>query len=157
MIKLLKIKNQILINFEEKIVDENGQEMWNIPEDLQEFKTIAIDTFNYLIGREVLKSSGGKQVDLSASNSKAVVLNAKILDKVVEHIGLDLSNFLTDLENQSFNLEVQLSQNGYSDSKKLKNTLFSVVDNISRYTDKIIRVNKAKTHQEIIDILNEDY
>ena len=37
MIKILKVNDEIKLNFEEKRIDENGNEVWDIPTDLEEF------------------------------------------------------------------------------------------------------------------------
>ena len=156
LIKQIKIGNLEYRNFNIYDKDEIGNFLYPEFQDLENLKNVVIDTFLWKIGRLVLKSAGGKQVDLSASNSKAIVLNVKILNKIAEQIDLDLSSFLTPLELESFNLEVQLAENGYSDSVKLKNTLVSVVDNISKYTERIQRVVNANSVEEVIGILNED-
>jgi hypothetical protein len=151
MIKILKINNQIFHNFNEKSIDEQGNETWNIPQDLEDFKSLAIDTLNWQIGQAVLKKAGGKQVDLSASNSKAIALIVKLLDALTPNL-----DNLTPLEKDSYNNLLALANSGYSDSEKLKKSTEAVAENIAKYTDKIQRVTQAKTHDEVIEILNED-
>jgi len=155
-IKELKIGNSVFSDIDTAEIDESGTLVYPKLQNIEYLKEIAIDTLNWKIGRVVLDNAGGKQVDLSASNSKSIVAKAKILNKIVEQIGLDLSGFLTPLEMESFNLEIQLAENGYSDSEKLKNTLTAVVGSISKYTERMQRVVNADNIEEIINILNED-
>jgi predicted DNA-binding protein (UPF0251 family) len=53
MIKQIKLNNLIHINIEPKSIDENGQETWNIPSDLEELRTVAIDTIRWDAGRQL--------------------------------------------------------------------------------------------------------
>jgi len=132
-----------------KTLDENGNEIWNIPQDLEEFKALAIDTCNWKIGQIVKNAVGGKQVDLSASNSKAISL----LAKVVNILNPDTSS-LTDLEKSAFEKLNTLANAGYSDSNLLNTSLDTVLNTIPIYTDKIVKITSATTHDEVIGILN---
>ena len=154
MIKMLKKGNDIYLNFEEN--SEDGVEICNIPQDLEEFKVMAIDTINWQIGDSVKKASGGTQTNLSASNAKAIVLNSKKIDLILKHLDLELDNSFSDLEKDSSNKMVALGNNGYADSQLLNVSLSSVSKFITKGTDKATRVINATTHEEVIAILNED-
>ena len=150
MIKILKKNNLIYQNFEEKSIDEQGNEVWNIPTDLEEFKAIAIDTISWQIGDNVKKSLGDIQTLLSASNAKAIALLAKL----IKPTQAQLDN-LTPLEKDSWVKLKALADNGYADSKLLNNSLTNVTTFIQKGSDKIARVVKAKTLEDVINILNE--
>lgn len=150
LIKKLKKDNLIYTNIEDKI-QEDGQEIWNIPQDLEEFKALALDTINWQVG-DFVKKALGTQTSLSAANAKGIAL----LVKVINNLNPDLSN-LTELELDSWNKLVLLEENGYADSKLLNNSLSSVMEYIQKGTEKASRVGSAKTHEEVISILNEDW
>ncbi len=48
MVKIIKLGNLIYENIEPKIIDENGNENWNIPNDLIQLKTALSDTLTWL-------------------------------------------------------------------------------------------------------------
>lgn len=150
MIKILKINELICQNFEKKTVDENGNIVWNIPTDLNEFKTLAIDTINWQVGDNVKKSLGNTQTLLSASNAKAITLLAKLISTFNPD-----TTVLTALELDSFNKMISLANSGYSDSELLNNSLTSVSDFIAAGSDKVARVSSAVSIDEVIAILNE--
>jgi len=56
MIKQIKIGNLIHTNIEPKTIDENGQEIFNIPNDLEELRNCAIDTIRWDAGRQLKKT-----------------------------------------------------------------------------------------------------
>jgi len=151
IIKQLKIDNQIIQNIDLDLKNDDDSYIYEDLRDLNTLKEKATDTFNWEIGILVKKSSGGKQVDLSTSNSKAITL----LTKLIASLNPSLDN-LTDLEKDNYNLLLNLANTGYSDSQKLKNSLEAVVENISKYTDKIVRVEKSDTIEEIVSILSEE-
>jgi len=150
MIKVVKIKDLVYTNIEEKTIDENGNEIWNIPSDLDEFKKVAIDTINWVAGDRVKKAVQNNITLLNASNSKAIVL----LVKIINSLNPDLSN-LSDNEKNAFNKMVALGDNGYADSKLLNTMIDSVTNNITSLSQKIADVEKAESIDEIIKILNE--
>jgi len=152
MIKQIKIDNKIYSDFEVYSLDEDGTKTLNIPNDLNDFKQIAIDTINWQIGSNVKKALGNTQVNLSAVNSKAIALVIKILDAM----DVDVSEILSEKEQDSFNKLVALSNSGYSDSDMLNNSLSAVINGRIHGHGKTERVMKAKTHEEVIAILNED-
>jgi len=150
MIKILKKQNQIFTNFEEKEILEDGTVKWNIPQVIDDLKAMAIDTINWQIGDSVKKEVGNTNVNLSASNAKAIAL----LAKVVNAQSPDVSS-LTELEKDSLDKLINLADGGYADSKLLNASLTNVSEFIASGTDKITRITKATTHDEIIAILNE--
>jgi hypothetical protein len=130
--------------------DDSGVVRYNIPEDLGEFRVIAIDTLNWLIGKNVLKVAGGKAIDVGTANSKLGVL----LVKAVLQLGVDTTQF-TELEQETIRDCDALYDAGYSDSEKLRDTVATLLPTISTFTERIARVSQATSHEEIIDILNE--
>ena len=150
MIKILKIENKVYQNFEEKKLDEKGNEVWNIPTDLKEFRAMAVDTINWQIGDNVKKALGNTQTNLSASNAKGIVLVSKVLNTLNPNL-----DGLTDLEKDSWQKMVALADSGYSDSELLNNSLTKVSEYIEAGTDKIARITSANSIENIINILNE--
>ncbi len=151
MIKILKNGDEIKTNFSEKEVLEDGTVVWNIPQNLEEFKSMAIDTINWQIGDNVKKSLGNTQTNLSASNAKAIALLAKLIKPTQTQL-----DSLTDLEKDSWGKLKSLADNGYADSELLNASLSSVSEFIQKGTDKIVRVTQTQNHDEVIAILNED-
>jgi len=149
MIKIIKLGGSIYQNYEEKTINENGQEVWNIPTDLTKLKAIATDTINWVAGDRVKKVVQNNLTLLNASNSKAIVL----LGKIINSLNLDLSN-LSDNEKNAFNKMITLANGGYADSKLLNNMLDSVINNVINISQKIVDVENAKSINKVIDILN---
>ena len=56
MIKQIKIGKMIYTNVEPKTINENGQEVWNIPNSLEELRSCAIDTIKWDAGRQLKKT-----------------------------------------------------------------------------------------------------
>ena len=150
MIKVVKIKDLVYTNIEEKTIDENGNEIWNIPSDLDEFKKVAVDTINWVAGDRIKKTIQGNITLLNASNSKAIVL----LGKIINSLNPDLSK-LTDNEKNAFDKMVTLGNNGYADSKLLNMMMDSVTSNITSLSQKIADVQNANSTNDVIKILNE--
>jgi hypothetical protein len=146
MIKTIKIGDLVYQGIEAKALDENGNEVWNIPNNLEELRACVIDTLNWLIGQEV-KNSLGDYTKLSAANSKAVILLVKAVDGVA-----DKSNF-TQTEQDIWNEMLKLANTGYSDSNLLLNSLKSVSENITKYSTMIDNALKATTVEELVGIL----
>ena len=142
-IKILKENGFIRKNFE-----EGG---WNVPTDLEEFKTLAVDTINWQIGDNIKKTLGNTQTNLSASNAKAIALSVKVISSLNPNL-----DSLTELEKDSWSKLVLLEQNGYADSQMLNTSISSVSEFIAKGTDKATRVSSATTHEEVIAVLNED-
>ena len=150
MIKIVKIGGLVYQGMEPFYIDENGNKVWNIPNDLETLRSYVIDTFNWLIGQEVKKQSGGDFTKLSAGNSKAIVLLLKLIDT----LNPDESN-LTDTEKNILNKLRIFKQQGYSDSPMLDSMLESVLNNISLYSKKIGQAQQAESIDELIKLLEE--
>lgn len=150
MIKLLLISGVVLQNTEPFYIDENEQKVWNIPQDLVEFKKVGIDTINWVTG-QAIKKALGNDIQLSTSNSKGIILIAKLLSSS----GIDTSS-LTELETQSFNKMVSLAESGYADSELLNASLSNVDTYISKATEKIIAITNADSIDAVIDVLNAE-
>jgi len=150
IIKELKIDNKILqVDIDEK--DEFGNYSFADLRDINILKEKAIDTITWKIGDRVKKSTGKLAVNLSAANAKAVALLAKFITPTQEQL-----DSLTELEKDSWEKIKNLADNGYADSQLLNNSLTAVTENIQKGTDKIARISRAKSIDEIIQILNEE-
>jgi len=150
MIKLIKIGELVYQGIEPFYIDENGNKIWNIPNDLETLRNCVIDTFNWLIGQEVKKQSGGDFTKLAAANSKLGVL----LIKVVDSLNPDLTS-LTENEKAIWDTAKQFAEQGYSDSELLKNLMNAVLTNISNYSQKITQAQQATSIEELIALLEE--
>ncbi|ADU96037.1 hypothetical protein Theam_0063 [Thermovibrio ammonificans HB-1] len=64
MLKLIKIGNLIYQNIEPKTVDENGNEIWNIPQDETELKSCFKDTLDWFTTRYINQKLQEIQEDL---------------------------------------------------------------------------------------------
>ena len=149
MIKLIKIGDLIYQGFEEKIFDEKGNAIWNIPTDVEEFRKITIDTINWYVG-DAVKKQIGDFAKLSAANSKAIVL----LTKLLVTLSPDDSK-LSDLEKSAWDKLTAFADNGYADSKLLNNSLSAVSDYVVKGGELISKALQATTLDELIGILNE--
>ena len=149
MIKVIKLGDSIYQNYEEKTINDNGQEVWNIPTDLTKLKTIATDTIDWVAGDRVKKAVQNNLTLLNASNSKAIVL----LVKVINSLNPDTSNLTTN-EKDAFDKMTTLANNGYTDSKLLNAVIDSVMNNVTSLSQKIADVQNANSIDEIINILN---
>ena len=148
MIKYIKLQNTIHQNVEPFIIDEDGNEIWNIPNDFQELQQATIDTFHWLIGYEVKQGLGSEFTKMSAWSSKAIVLLAKQIQS------LNPTATLTAKEQSAFNSLVALADNGYADSELLNNA-FNVLDNsFTKYTPLIQQSTTATTVDKLITLLS---
>ena len=50
MIKIIKLNNLIYENIEPFYIDENGNKIWNIPNDVDSLKAVLIDTVKWQAG-----------------------------------------------------------------------------------------------------------
>ncbi len=149
MIKLIKIGDLIYQGFQEKSIDENGNEIWNIPTDVEAFRKITINTINWWAGDKVKKQTGDF-TKMSTANSKAIVLIGKLLAT----LNPDDSK-LTDLEKSAWDKLNTFATNGYADSELLNNSLTAVSDYVVKGGDLIDKALKATTLDELISVLNE--
>jgi hypothetical protein len=148
-IKILKTGNIVRQNIVDKYTDEEGNEIWNIPKDLDSFKLQAIDTLNWQIGITIKNIAGGKIIDLSTANSKAIALLAKKIDNIDNN-----TDMFTDLEKDSYNALVTLANGGYSDSDKLKATLEGVLSGIGGLQQAVGDIQNCDSYDCVIDVLN---
>jgi len=149
MIKIIKIRDSIYQNIEAKTIDENGKEAWNIPNDLDQLKQVAKDTVNWYVGSKIKEAVEGNVTLLSASNSKAIVLLAKVLNT----LSPDISG-LSKKEQNIYNNILTLANNGYADSNLLDNMLSNIISNVTNVPTIVSKIENAATIDEIIDILN---
>lgn len=152
MIKLILVDGSILQNAEPFYLDENQKEVWNIPNDVKELKVVAINTINWIVGDKIKKSLGNTQVQLSTSNSKGIILLAKVLSS----LNPDLDG-LNELEKDSFSRMVSLAEKGYANSNLLNSSLSNIDKFIEKSSSKILSINESLTIEEIINILNSDF
>ena len=152
MIMQLKIDNRIFENIELKTIDEDGNETWNVTQNLDEFKKVALDTINWQIGQSVQKALGDTQINLSASNAKAVALLAKLISPSSAKLSK-----LSTKEKAAWDKLNLLANNGYADSDMLIVSLDAVLSYIQKGTEKATRIAQAKTHEEIEAILNNGW
>ena len=150
MIKQIKIGELVYEKIEPYTINENGERVWNIPNDLEKLRKCTIDTFNWLIGQKVKQVSGGDNTKLAAANSKAIVLLVKLISTLKPDISI-----LTDKEKQIYSLLKEFASNGYSDSELLLNTLTAVLNNIGEYSQKIEQAQQATSIEELIKLLEE--
>ena len=53
MLKIIKLGNSIYENIEPLTVDENGNEVWNVPNDIDNLKAALIDTVKWQAGHNL--------------------------------------------------------------------------------------------------------
>ena len=56
MIRVIKLGNRIYENIEPKYADQNGNEVWNIPNNIDKLKLALIDTVNWIAYQELKKT-----------------------------------------------------------------------------------------------------
>jgi len=127
MIKVIKLGNLIYERIEPKTVDENGNEVWNIPNDPDQLKFALNDTLGWLVAQKILKTVGSADKK-DASVSKSVMLLAKIIST----LNPDLSS-LTTKEQSAFRAMVDLANTGYTDSDLLNNMLTELNNHLAWY------------------------
>ena len=149
MIKIIKIGDLVYQGFQEKVIDKNGKETWNIPTDIEEFRKIVIDTINWKIGQNI-KNATQDFTRLSAANSKAIIIVLKLLDT----LNPDTTG-LTDKEKSAYDKMLTLANNGYGDSDLLNTSLDAVLNGVQTGKTLITNALNATTIDELIGILNE--
>ena len=153
MIRQLKKDKELYQDLEEKVVNEDGSIIWNIPQDINEFKNLAIDTLMWQVGQLIKKASGGKLLDVITAISKIQVAQMHLLKKVLKNSQLneEPENIQDTIEQME-----ELYSKGYSDSEKALNTITSVNIERDKLYSKVQRVTQAQNHDEVIAILNEE-
>ena len=149
MIKLIKIEDLVYQGYDEKILDENEKETWNIPTDVEEFRKIVIDTINWKIGQDI-KNATQDFTRLSAANSKAIIIVLKLLDTLNPN-----TTGLTVKEKSAYDKMLSLANNGYGDSDLLNTSLDAVLKYTQTGQTLITNALNATTIGELIGILNE--
>jgi len=149
MIKLMKIQDLIYQNYEERSIDENGNEVWNIPNNVQELLPVVLDTINWWVGDKVKKATGDF-VKLSAANSKAIALLASIIASQ----NPDTSN-LTELQKSAFDKMSALGGSDYTDSQLLNDSLDAVVSYVQKGAGLGVQAMQAQSVEELIGVLNQ--
>lgn len=152
MLKIIKLGNLIHENIEPFYIDENEKKVWNIPNNVDELKVAAVETVNWVTGQKIKESLGNTQVQLSTSNSKGIILLAKVLSSLNPELA-----GLNELEKDSFSKMVSLAEKGYADSNLLNDSLSNVDEFLEKASAKIVSINEAISIEEIIDILNSEF
>jgi len=148
MIRIIKLGNLIYENIEPKTIDENGNEIWNIPSDFDTLKSAIEDTLGWLVFNNIQKSISRSPDKLNASNSKAICL----LAKVINTLNPDLTQ-LTEKEQSAFNKMLSLANDGYTDSILLNFTSDKLQEQLDWYANKIQELNNLSTVDELINFL----
>ena len=128
--------------------DEDGNEIWNIPNDYDSLKAAIEDTLGWLVFNNIQKSINRSPDKLNASNSKAICL----LTKVINTLNPDLTQ-LTEKEQSAFNKLLSLANDGYTDSDLLNFTSDQLQTQLDWYTNKIQELNNLSTVDELINFL----
>lgn len=77
MIKLLKLGNLIYENIEAKTIDENGNEIWNVPNDEIQLKTAFKDTIDWYTDRYINQMFEQQQENLADIVSEQGVIEGR--------------------------------------------------------------------------------
>lgn len=142
MIKTIKIGNLIYQNIEPYYIDENGNKIWNIPNDVNQLKFCLSDTLGWLVAQKIQKTLGS--IDKKdVSTSKAITLLAKLISTLSPD-----TSVLTENEQNAYDTILNLANNGYSDSELLVNALNAIQTYLTWYQTKI-------TELESIDLTSE--
>ncbi len=128
--------------------DEEGNEIWNIPNDYDSLKAAIEDTLGWFVFNNIQKSINRSPDKLSASNSKAICL----LAKVINTLNPDLTQ-LTEKEQSAFNKLLSLANDGYTDSILLNFTIDKLQEQLDWYANKIQELNNLTTVDELINFL----
>jgi len=156
MIRILKKQDTIYRNYEEKTIDENGEVNWTIPEDIDLFKKLAVDTLNWEIAILVKEKAQNNILILNAVNSKAIAFLSMLIGKLIDATSIDLDD-LTTTQSEIWDSLLKMGNSQYTDSELLKNTLINVEEYVKKGGDKINRILNATTIDDIIEILNESW
>ena len=150
IIKILKIGETIYYGYPTQTEQPDGTIVKNIPDNVDDFKVIVVDTLNWWVGSKIKSQMQNDFTKLSAANSKAIAL----IFKALKTLNPDTSNF-TDTEKSIWNKLDTLTKTDYTDSKLLDNTLTAVTTYIQEGNDLINKALQATTIDELIGILNE--
>lgn len=145
LIKQLKVGEEVI-----DWIDSNSQE---VPKDLSEFKTLAVDTLMWKVSQVVKKASGGNILDVVTTISKIQVAHNHLLLKLLKDG--QIKEEPKTIQDTISKME-ELYSKDYADSQKALTTIISVDAERDKLYQKIPRVMNAKKHDEVIAILNED-
>jgi len=145
MIKYMKLGNHIIRNTEPYYIDEEGNQIWNIPSDSAQLKSALEDTLGWLVYNNIQKSINRSADKLNASSTKAVCL----LAKVISTLSPDLSQ-LTEKEQSAFNKMLALADQGYTDSDLLNFTSSTLQEQLNWYAEKMQELNSLETLDELV-------
>ena len=145
IIKQLKIEDNVIDGIATTDVD--------IPKDLDKFKAVAVDTLLWQVSEVVKKASGGKISDLITAISKIQVLQMHLTvknttKKQIDELPQTAQDIITKMD-VLYNAE-------YADSEKALSTIAAVWEEREKLYTKIPKVTSATSHEEVIEILNED-
>jgi len=149
-LKWLKIGDVVHRNVPVKEITEAGEEIWNVPQDLDQLKQLVADTFAWLVLQkicEILPSPDKRE----ASTTKAITL----LAKVINTLNPDISS-LTQKEQEAWQKLQALGQAGYSDSDLLNQSLQALIDTLRWYSQKVQALQEAETLEEVVEVVNSD-
>jgi len=136
MIRIIKIGDLIYENIEPFVIDENGNKIWNIPEDENELRSCVIDTLNWLTDRyfygEAEKRGGYKNMGEIVHDAGEEDPDAQFLLKLYDAIWEKEE----ELENQidSMSLEELLNLNIEAWVKPLYDQIVAELENTADST-----------------------
>ena len=140
MIRVIKIGNQVYENFMPYYMNEEGQKVWNIPNNPAKLKNCLTDTLGWVVSRNIVKAIGDANKK-DASTTKAIALLAKLIST----LNPDTSK-LTENEKNAYEKLLTLTNTGYSDSTLLNESLQAVIDQLQWYAEKINELNAIDTN-----------
>jgi len=141
----IKLGNKIYDNLIPKQYDEDGNVIWNIPDDPDQLKAAIADTLGWIVYDNIQKSINRSADKLNASSTKAVCL----LAKVISTLSPDLSQ-LTEKEQSAFNKMLALADQGYTDSDLLNFTSSTLKEQLNWYSEKMQELNSLETLDELV-------
>lgn len=149
MINVIKIGNVIYNDIQPKTVDREGNEHWNIPNDVERLMACLIDTVGWMVTQKIV-STIGDMSKKDASVSKGQVLLAKIIALQ----NPDLSK-LSDTEKAIFEKMNQLAGIGYADSELTAKSFDAIFSHLGWYQRKITEIGNCKTFDELVSFAEE--
>jgi len=141
----IKLGNKVYDNLIPKQYDEDGNVIWNIPDDPNQLKAAIADTLGWIVYDNIQKSINHSADKLNASSTKAVCLLAKIIST----LSPDLSQ-LTEKEQSAFNKMLALADQGYTDSDLLNFTSSTLQEQLNWYAEKMQELNSLETLDELV-------
>ena len=149
MIKWIKLGNYIYQNIEPGTIDENGNEVWNIPADPVQLKQCIINTLGWLVARKLRQGVGSDKE--KASTTKGIVLLAKIVKQIVDATNTQLN--LTENEQNALEKMLQLAEIGYCDGQLLIVSGDLLASALRWYHTKMQELEPLDTTEELVQFL----